>query len=283
VRTTCLGCLVCLPLVALPASAQSLGQVAAEEAARRKAITTPARVIRSDDLRADFPVTTPVDVPAWPAGSAAADPAAPRTLVEAAQLQGGSLPPIAAMAVAGGEVFLEATVNRDGVVEAVRTLRDTPPYTDGLTGAVRGWRFAPAEDVVTPLPGQPIDETTRRAATSKVLVVGLFRPPALYDVTLGTPPKPAGAPSEDAPAVNGVATMPGYPPQALFDGTVLIELRLGVDGSVMRTRLTRSAPPFDEPALDAAAALAFRPAQIKGRSVPSVVYVVAAFRQPITP
>lgn len=278
------GCVLCLALAVSPVAAQSLGQVAADEAARRKTIATPARVIRADDLRTDFPVTTPVERPAWPgADTAAADPQAPRTLVAAASLQGGGLPPIAAMAVAGGEVFLELTVNRDGGVEAVRTLRDTPPFTDSLSMTVRGWRFAPAEDVLTPAVGQRADETTRRATSSKVLVVGLFRPPALFAMTLGEPPKTIAGPSDDAPAVTGAATMPLYPARAMFDGTALIELQLGVDGSVMRTRLARSAPGFDEPALDAAAALSFRAPRVKGRAVPSVVYVVEAFRQPITP
>lgn len=281
--TRILGGLLCLTFAAAPVAAQSLGQVAAEEAARRKAIGAPARVIRGDDLRADYPVTTPVDLPAWPDDTADdADPAAPRTIVAAAALQGGALPPIAVMAVAGGEVIVELSVTRDGVVESAKTLRSTPPYTENLLSALRGWRFAPAEDVLTPAAGQPTDETTRRAAASKVLVVGLFRPPALFAATLGEPPKTVAAPSQDAPGV-GALVMPEYPVRALFDGTVLVEVQIGVDGSVLRRRLARSSPPFDDPALEAVGSLTFRPARVRGRAVPSVAYVVAAFRQPITP
>lgn len=283
VATRILGGLLCASLVAAPAAAQSLGQVAAEEAARRKAIGTPARVIRGDDLRSDYPVTTPVDLPAWPTDpAAAADPAAPRTLVDAAELQGGALPPIAVMAVAGGEVIVELTVNRDGVVESARTLRSTPPYSETLLTVLRGWRFAPAEDVLTPAAGLPIDQRSRRAATSKVLIVGLFRPPALFAATLGEPPTQVAAPSDDAPAV-GALTMPAYPVGAQFDGTVLIEVSIGVEGAVLRRRLLRSSPPFDAPALDAVDALSFRPARMRGRAVPSVAYVVSEFRQPVTP
>jgi hypothetical protein len=92
--------LVIVLLQALPAAAQSLGQVAAEEAARRKAITSPARVMGDADLRADYPVTTPTDVPAWPDDAAALDPSTPRRLVEPASLQ-APLPVIPVMAVAG--------------------------------------------------------------------------------------------------------------------------------------------------------------------------------------
>lgn len=263
------------------ASAQSLGQVAAEEAARRKTIAQPARVLQNDDLRADYPVTTPADLPAWP-DDAVGDPSVPRILVEPAALQGGPLPSIPVLAVAGGEVFLEVGVDPEGAVNVVTTLRDTPPFTVELAAAVAAWRFAPAEDAAAPLPGQPIDERTRRTAPSKVLVVGLFRPPALFAMTLGTPPVDVGRPADDAPALLGAATMPVYPADALFDGMVLVELRLGVDGAVMRRRLLRSSAGFDGPTLAAVDALSFRPARMRGAAVPSMVYVLAAFRQPIT-
>lgn len=274
--------LVIVLLQALPAAAQSLGQVAAEEAARRKAITSPARVMGDADLRADYPVTTPTDVPAWPDDAAALDPSTPRRLVEPASLQGGPLPVIPVMAVAGGEVFLEVAVNTEGRVSAVTPFRDTPPFTDTLSAAVKAWSFEPATDAAIPAAGQPVDDRTRRPAASKVLVVGLFRPPALFANTLGEPPKNVGAPSEDVPAPAGAARMPDYPVNAMFDGVVLVELQLGVDGSVMRRRLLRSSPAFDGPALVAVDALSFRPARVRGAAVPSVAYVVLGFRQPIT-
>lgn len=280
-RLMILGVVVLLLDVA-PAPAQSLGQVAADEAARRKTIAAPARVMRDTDLRADYPVTTPTELPAWP-DDTRSDPSAPRLLVEPASLQGGPLPPIPVMAVAGGEVFLEVAVGADGAVTSVKPFRDTPPFTEALSGAVRAWQFEPAEDAIVPPAGQPIDDTTRKAAASKLLVVGLFRPPALYAVTLGEPPKNVGTPSADVPAPVGAATMPDYPMNALFDGSVLVELRLGVDGSVMRRRLVRSSPGFDGPALTAVDALSFRTARVRGVAVPSVVYVLLAFRQPITP
>lgn len=271
-----------LVLGAGSAAAQSLGQVAADEAARRKAITSPARVMRDADLRADYPVTTPTEVPAWPDDAAAIDPAAPRRLVEPAALQGGPLPVVPVMAVAGGEVFLEVAVNAEGRVTGVTPFRDTPPFTDTLSAAVKAWSFEPAKDAAIPPAGRPIDERTSRPAASKVLVVGLFRPPALFAATLGEPPKNVGAPSEDVPAPAGPARMPDYPVNAMFDGVVLVELQLGVDGSVMRRRLLRSSPAFDGPALIAVDALSFRPARVRGAAVPSVAYVVLGFRQPIT-
>lgn len=263
--------------------AQSLGDVAAREKARREAITAPARVITSDDLRAAPP---PAGEPAPTALLAADDPVEPagrRTIVGAARLRGGAVPEIPIMAVAGGEVVIEAAVGRDGAVTGMTTLRHTPPFTDAVRAAVRGWTFTPAEDVAAPPPGQPIDPKTRRAAASTVLVIGVYRPPGLFSVTLGEPPKTVAEPSPSAPGLQSMLTMPNYPPQALASGIVLIELQLNARGGVDKASVVRSAPPFDKPALDAVAGLGFRPPRVNGSAAPSTVYAAVAFRQPVTP
>jgi hypothetical protein len=60
----------------------------------------------------------------------------------------GTLPAAPALAVSGGEVFLDVLVASDGHVDSIRTLRMTPPFTGAVIGAVRGWRLLPATDVV---------------------------------------------------------------------------------------------------------------------------------------
>lgn len=273
------GVLAIAPAVGV---AQTLGEIAAKEKARRDAIASPARVITVDDLRA-VPPPAGEPAPATDPGSGDDPAAPPRTIVAAAQLKGGSPPQIPLMAVAGGEVVLEVAVGKDGSVSGITTLRHTPPFTEAMQSAVRGWRFAPAEDVVTPPPGQPADPTTRAAAASTVLVIGLFRPPGLFNVTLGEPPKTVAQPSDAAPALQSMLAMPVYPPQALADGVVLIELQLNAQGGVSKASVVRSAAPFDQPALDAVKGLGFRAPRMGARSVPGTVYAVVAFRQPITP
>ena len=102
--------LTCTP----PVHAQSLGQAAADEAARRKAIQKPARVITADDIKPADPVSNPTEVPPFPESSTSTDPSGGRLLVAPAKMQGGALPQIPVMAIAGGEVFLEVDVTRDG-------------------------------------------------------------------------------------------------------------------------------------------------------------------------
>jgi hypothetical protein len=133
---------------------------------------------------------------------------------------------------------------------------------------------------VAPQPGQPIDLRTRQAIESKVLVVGLFRPPALFPVTLGSPTLTFGAPSEDAAAPLIFPAMPLYPPQALFDGVVMAELRVGEEG-VSSARIIRASPGLEAPTLDVLSGLPFRPARVHGVPTTTMVYAVTAFRQPI--
>jgi hypothetical protein len=74
------GLMLLLVAACVPAlQAQSLGDVARQEEARRKGITAPAKVITNDNLRAPAPVTAPVTTatPAPPAGGAPPVTAAP--------------------------------------------------------------------------------------------------------------------------------------------------------------------------------------------------------------
>ncbi len=263
-------------------SGQSLGRLATEEAARRKALASPARVITEDDLgTAAAPPSA-----AAPSASSTSDPAdaAPvkRRAVAAAKFTGGALPQIPIQAVSAGEVVLEVSVSKAGRVTAVKPLRHTAPFTDAVAAAVRTWTFAPAQDAPVTAPGVPPDPSARTPMNSTVLVVAVFRPPALFSGTLGEPPKTVAKPSGAAPVLAGSLVMPAYPPRALYDGVVLLELDVAAHGGVSGIGVVRRSAAFDQAAIEAASALAFVPARVHGQPTPAFVYVVAAFRQPIT-
>ena len=198
-----------------------------------------------------------------------------------ARYRDGALPPIPIRAIGGGEAFLELTVTSRGVVRAVRTLRATPPFTEAMSNTVRSWQFHPAEGEIEPEPGQPVDPKPRRPVESKVLVVGIFRPPTLNTPTLGEPPKDVASPSNETPFPLATV-MPLYPPLARENGIVLVEVRVDAGGGVADAKVIRSTPPFDEPTRDAARRWTFRPARVHGTSVVGLAYIVFAFRQPIT-
>jgi hypothetical protein len=58
---------------------------------------------------------------------------------------------------------------------------------------------------------------------------------------------------------------------------------VGADGQLGQTRIVQSAAAFDRPTIEAVSALGFLPARVHERNVPAFVYVVAGFRQPVTP
>ena len=53
-----------------------------------------------------------------------------QTIPTPAQYRSGPLPPVPTHAAGGGQVILQVSVNRGGIVSAVKVLRSTPPYTD---------------------------------------------------------------------------------------------------------------------------------------------------------
>ncbi|MEZ5292716.1 MAG: energy transducer TonB [Vicinamibacterales bacterium] len=269
-------------LTAATVSAQSLGDVAAREAARRRAVTSPARVLTNEDVKETRrPMTPPAPAPAAAAAAEEGDER-PRQALSPARYVAGGLPMIPPQAVAGGEVLLELNVTAEGRVSGVTAIRQTPPFTAALMMAVRGWTFEPAQDVAVPPAGAPVDLTTRRPAASTVVVMGLFRPPSLFTGTLGQPPETVARSSDAAPAPTGQAVMPLYPPNAMFDGVTMAELSLSATGALDATTIVRSAPGFDQPTLDAVRTLSFRPPLVHGRPARAYAYVVAAFRQPLT-
>jgi TonB family protein len=171
-------------------------------------------------------------------------------------------------AAGAGEVRLELALDATGAVVSIHTLRNSPPWTGLLREAVASWSFTGATDGRAPV-------------ECRVLVVGLFRPRALFlPAGPGEPPKDVATPSDGLPIPLTTPT-PSYPPKARGDGVVIVEARLAADGSVAGATVVQSASAFDDPARAAARRFRFRPAQREGRDVPSVVVLVLGFRQPV--
>jgi TonB family protein len=168
--------------------------------------------------------------------------------------------------LSGGEVLLKVGLSPVGQVRSIESLRQAYPFTEALEAAVQQWRFGPAE------PGEGPRER-------QVLVVGVFRPPSLYDLT---PPVPL-VPLQAVPATIPVPVRwerPLYPPRAIGDGVVVLEVHVAVDGKVEDVTILSPSPAFDGPARDAARRWWFRPAVWEGKAIPSVAYLVFGFRQP---
>ena len=181
-------------------------------------------------------------------------------------------PPIPVLALGGGEVMLELTVDETGAVIEVAKLRATPPFTDAMAAAVMTWRFDPAIW---------LEGKQRKPVTGRVLVIGLFRPPTLYSGPApGGQVQMMGEPSADLPRL--VAPMPvAYPPMAVGSRVVVLELAVGPQAEARGVRVVTSPSGFDAAALHSVHGWQFAPPRDPSTADPLYVYVVLGFRSPI--
>ena len=201
-------------------------------------------------------------------------PAVAGSEFRAARLQNGSVPPQAHESVGAGQVIVELGVSASGAVSSVTTLRDTPPFTRQVIEAVSGWTYQPAEET---------DESERwTPVESRVLVAAVFRAAVLQGPSLGTLPRDVGSPSEQVPFPTNILE-PVYPPRALADGVVLVEVEVSEEGRVAGTKVVRSAPGFDAVSLETARKWSFRSARPGGTPQPAFAYLLFGFRRPVTP
>ncbi len=166
------------------------------------------------------------------------------------------------------EETVDVAVDAGGAVRGVVLLHGTASSPTLLGPAVATWRFSPAI-----VENQPV--------LSRVLVAALIRPPQLNDgPALGAQPADVAAAPDDVPYPTAVHR-PRYPPLALGNAMVLVEVLGGVDGRVRDVSVVQGAAGFNDEALDTARAWVFRPAHRNGELVAAYAYLAFGFRQPV--
>ena len=152
-----------------------------------------------------------------------------------------------------------------GAVSSVDPVCRQPLLTTVFTRAIERWEFDPA--------------TAGGLATpSRVLVAVLLRPPFLLN--FGEPRAEPHQVPEELPAPEATPA-PAYPPTALGDALVLVEVGVDASGAVSAARALGGHTGFDEAALEAARRWRFRPAQSGGAPVSSQAYIVFGFEEPV--
>ncbi len=175
--------------------------------------------------------------------------------------------------IGGGEVLIEATIDRTGRVIRPNVLRGTPPYTNMVLDALATWRFEAASV-------RSIDGKDEPVAMS-VAIAAVYRSPVLMNApTIGEVPRDWTRPSGDV-AHPIAMEMPNYPPTARDGGVVLFEVKLNEAGAMTETRGVASIGGFDSAARDALSHWRFKGGMYRSRPVPTTAYVIFGFRQPV--
>jgi TonB family protein len=175
--------------------------------------------------------------------------------------------------VGGGEVLIEAIVDRTGRLTRPVVLRGTPPYTNMVLDTIGTWQFEAARE--RGLTG------VESAVEMPVAIAAVYRSPVLVNApTLGEVPKDWSKPSNEL-AYPLSMEMPNYPPQARDGGVVLLEVALNEAGAVTETRGIASTGGFDSAAREALAKWRFRGGSYRARPVPATAYVLFGFPQPV--
>lgn len=181
----------------------------------------------------------------------------------------GDAPQPAPQTVGWETAMLRARVSERGVVVAIETISGTEPLTSGLRRAIEQWHFNPGTDGV-------------KIVASDVLIASIYRSPTLYDLpafggfSMRLPARPDPIPIPTS------TEAPRFPPNALGDGVVIVEVLVGLDGDVRSAAVVRStASGFNSSAVQAASTWRFRPAMRQGRPTLAYAYVVFGFRQPV--
>lgn len=185
-----------------------------------------------------------------------------------ARFAGGTAPALPPLAQNGGLVGLELRIAPSGIVEDAIVVDDSPPFTEELKKVVRLWKFDPAR-------------SDGKRAPDRVAVVALFRAPILIG---GAPPPPKRltSPSAEIPYPSSTST-PAFPPQALYEGVVMLEVEIDETGAVADIEALGPAEGLAAVAEEAARQFRFQPGSRDGHPVRSFAVLIFGFPQPITP
>lgn len=171
-------------------------------------------------------------------------------------------PAMARSARLEGVVILEATIGVTGKVTDVRVLRSIPLLDIAAMDAVRQWEYEP-----TILNGKAV--------------------PVIMTVTARftlTPPQPAVEPVRVGGAIKPPTQVkrvnPVYPADAQaagISGTVILDVTIGVDGTVTDVRVLRSIPKLDQAAVDAVRQWVYAPTLRDNVAIPVITTVAVQF------
>jgi outer membrane biosynthesis protein TonB len=180
----------------------------------------------------------------------------------------------------GGEVLLDAAVNRNGTLSDVKVISGEQPFVKQALDAARTWTFVP--------------QSSEHAGETRIAIAFQFPQPYVpprRPTVQHFDPDSSGSTLEraaqdrsrnDASAFVLTSYEPDYPAASNADGSVILYESIDRDGHITSVRALTGAEPLRSAALAAANEWQFAPAKRNGNAVDSAAIVVVTFRQPLS-
>jgi Trypsin-like peptidase domain len=176
--------------------------------------------------------------------------------------------PYPPQALFGGEVVLDALIDRDGKIAELNVVHGIAPYLDPVLDAVRTWIFSPAQ-----LDGHAVED--------RLGIVVQF--PQSFRPKLTTPERKYDAPAQDSgdhAAVPRFTLEPDYPPNTMAEDSVILYEFVNRQGQIAATQVLRDVEPLTAATLAASQQWHFAPGKQGKADADSAVIVVVTFRHP---
>lgn len=162
-------------------------------------------------------------------------------------------------------VVMTAMINAAGRISGAMTLQGEPPVVEYAFAEMTHWEFATATGEKHP----PIG------------MVFLFRPRAIipgqpFEFSLHEAWR-----GENRPALPVHAPDPGYPPNSVAEGAVVLQLGVDPAGDVTDIRVVQGVSSLTEAAVRTVRGWKFAPALRDGKVAASTAIVTIAFRRPV--
>jgi hypothetical protein len=174
--------------------------------------------------------------------------------------------------LASGAVSLLLSLDGSANIQNVQVLRDSPPLTSSVQDAVQLWTFTPAS-----LHGVPV-----ASEISVTTIFNIFNPAggaASQSLVLAPSQSVYPDASQFMPPQITLASYANYPANSVAQGTVVLDVTVGVAGQPKQFRAVYGVAPLTQQATNAVKTWQFSTATLKGQPVSAHIIIAFIFQR----
>ncbi len=174
--------------------------------------------------------------------------------------------------LASGAVSLLLSLDSSANIQNVQVLRDSPPLTSSVQDAVQLWTFTTAL-----LHGAPV-----ASEISVTTIFNIFNPAggaAAQSLVLAPSQSVYPDASQFMPPQISSASYANYPANSVAQGTVVLDVTVGVAGQPKQFRVVYGVAPLTQTAINAVKTWGFNAATIKGQPVSAHIIIAFVFQR----